>query len=191
MLVSAQEVMETTEFTDNLVISVDDEVTDPMEATVIVEFLDDGNINFLLKNLILMLDGLEAPVGNIEVDGIPIVQEEGYQSFSFEGIINIADGDLDGYYVWLGPMLEDVPLDMTGNTNGERLYVSIDIDMVVNGEEQIIHVEFGEDLSASVQSIVASLTQGDGKAYDLSGRQVPSADLRGGIYIVNGKKVVK
>ena len=116
--------------------------TGPQEANVLVETCYDGNFNFVLKNFVL--DG-EIPVGNINV---PNLTKNPDGSFSFQGNTSIEAGDLEGVDYWLGPDLEEVPLDLKGQFVGEEhLRVSIDIDMS-ESLEQFINVHLGYDAAS-------------------------------------------
>ncbi len=148
-------VTETLIYTDTLAVTVTmmgiNQTSEVPETTVTVEKLDNGNINFLLNNLTMTLFGEEAAVGNIELDNVTVTEEDGYETFSFEGTTTVSAGDLEGYSEddWLGPVLGDVPLTMTGKMTDEQLYVNIDITMTVSGVSQTIHVEFGSDFTAA------------------------------------------
>ncbi|MCD8304822.1 MAG: calycin-like domain-containing protein [Prevotellaceae bacterium] len=153
----AQEVTETLTYTDTLAVTVSmmgiNQTSEMPGTTVTVEKLDNGNINFLLNNLTMTLFGEEAAVGNIELDNVTVTEEDGYETFSFEGTTTVSAGDLEGYSEddWLGPVLGDVPLTMTGKMTDKQLYVNIDITMTVSGVSQTIHVEFGSDFEVTAE----------------------------------------
>ncbi len=191
LLGSAQEVVSTSNYTDDLVVTINGISTDPMETFVIVEHLDNGNINFALNNFYLVQDGNEIPVGNIALSDIPVTDEGSYQSFSFNDITNLSDGEDEDVDFWLGPALGDVPLDLDGKMTDDKLYLIIDIDMQET-LQQIIHVVFGSDFDESTETAIAGVEANAAKAnaiHDLSGRQVTSVN-KAGIYVVNGKKVL-
>ncbi len=135
-------------YTDELVVSVNGETLDPMETSVTVEYLEDGNINFALENFVLEIDGSELAVGNIEVDGIELsdVDGEEYKTFSFDGTIRVTGGDLEGVTMWWGPWLGDVPIVMEGKITDDKLYVTIGIALSSLGMD--IDVVFGSDFEA-------------------------------------------
>ncbi len=146
-MVSAQEVTETKEFTDDLYVTVNGETTGPQETTVVVEYLSDGNITLVLKNFVLDSgEGDYIPVGNIEVDNMTLSQEAGvsYGTFHYDGDVTIKDGD-DGID-WVGPwLLGTIPIDMSGELNDAQLYLTIDIDLS-SSLGQVIYVKFGEEI---------------------------------------------
>ena len=58
----------THDYTDDLVVSVDNFSTPPMPTTVSIEFPEEGLINIELKNFTLEMEGADPiPVGNIHV----------------------------------------------------------------------------------------------------------------------------
>ena len=115
-------------YTEDLYVTMGDETMDKQLANVLVETYSDGTINFVLKNFVL--DGL--PVGNIAVENITVASDD---TFTFDGGIEIAEGDDEAYEFWLGPgITEDcggsVPLDLNGQFVGDDhivVYISIDI----------------------------------------------------------------
>ncbi len=188
---NAQEVVDTKEFTDELWVTIDDMTSGPQMTSVDVEMLDNGNINLVLKNFILDSgDGDSLYVGNIEVENVPLTQEEGvsYKSFVYQDDVTIKNGD-DDQYSWIGPLLlGTIYIDMKGSTEGDQLYLTIDIDLTES--VGLIYVKFGEELVNSVKAITSVISSVyENRIYDICGRQV-SSTRRPGIFIVNGKKVL-
>ena len=143
----ALEVTSTKQYTDDLVVTINEESTEPQETTVTVEHLENGDINFVLKNFSL---GGEINVGNIAVDELMLEEGHGYKTFSFNGNLDITAGDIEGVAEeeYLGPLISPIPLKLTGKITDEKLYVTIDIDMM-STLGQIIHVTFGTDIPAT------------------------------------------
>lgn len=129
-------------FTDDLVVSINGTSTDPMPAEISVTEQGDGTCDISLANFQLVSDGDALPVGNIELTGIQIEEKDGWNHFTTSQTIQIAPGD-DDTKEWLGPMLGDVPVNMTGTYNDDRFHCTIDIYMEML--EQDIHVTFGYD----------------------------------------------
>lgn len=184
-------------YTDDLVVTINDQSTEPQKAEIQVEFLDNNKCNLSLKNFCLGAGADMMYVGNIELNDIELVAGEGYQTFDVDQTIKINPGDLQDVpeEVWLGPLLGDVPIQMTGKVNDEQLYCEIDINMVSLG--QVIKVTFGSDIAASVSGV--SVARGKVDVYSVSGilvrKQVEATSalngLQRGIYIVGGRKVIK
>ena len=121
-------VVSTKTFTEDLYVTLGTSTNDKQVAGVTVETLENGNINFVLKNFVL--NGMA--VGNIAVKNIEVAEGK---SFSFNGGIQIAEGDDPTVEMWLGPVITEqcggsVPLDMTGRFIGDDhvvVYIAIDI----------------------------------------------------------------
>lgn len=140
---SGPQVVDSKTYPEKLYVTVDGETSEPQIANVVVETLDNGNINFTLKNFVL---GGVMPVGNIALKDIEVAADN---TFAFQGGINIEAGDDENYgeEEWLGPMLAemgDIPLNLSGKFVGDDVRVTIDIDMSET-LEQIISVHLGYD----------------------------------------------
>lgn len=137
--VNPEEVVSSKEYTEDLYVSVNGMTTDPQATKVSVQTRNDGKINFVLKNFMLVSGDEAMPIGNIEVLGL----EKKDNVFTFNGNIEIVDGDLEGVENWFGPMLGEVPLDLKGEFVGDdHLKVAIDIDMR-ESIQQVINVHLG------------------------------------------------
>ncbi len=136
-----EDVKSTKDYTEELYVTINGATVGPQSTPVTVQTRYDGKINFLLKNFMLGSGEDVRPVGNIEVLGL----ERNGDDFSFNGEILITDGDLqleeDKY--WLGSLLGEVPLNLTGKfVDDNHLKVSIGIDMN-EAIGQIIDVHLG------------------------------------------------
>ena len=171
------------EYTDNLVVTIDGESTDPQETTIIVEQNANGTYKLALNNFVL---GGEIQVGNIVLDNITTTESNGIKSFQTSQDIFITAGE-GNEEDWLGPQLGAIPVSLTGKMDAEKLYCTIDIDMS-DLLGQIINVVFGEEKAVTnIENI--TVENGAKVIYDLTGRKV-DAITTAGIYIVNGKKVL-
>ncbi len=118
-------------YTEDLYVTLGTSTEDKLTANVTVETLDNGNINFVLKNFTLGV----LPIGNIAVTDVNVASDN---SFSFSGGIKITEGDAD-YGPWMGPGITEVcegsvPIDMKGQFIGENhvvAYISINIEEFV------------------------------------------------------------
>ena len=133
-------VVNTKEYTDNLVVAIDGESTEPQETTIYVTEYIDGTYCLSLNNFVL---GGMIQVGNIVVDNIQATDKHGIKEFATLQNINITagEGNADD---WLGPLLGEVPVDIKGKMTDEKLYCTIDIDMSAT-LEQVINVVFGTE----------------------------------------------
>lgn len=179
-------------YDDQIVVSVNDYTTDAIPASVEVTPLTDGGINFTLKNFQMTGEDLDMKVGNINIEDLALYEGPGYKYFNYTGSIFITPGDEAGVAEedWIGPMLGQIPLRMRGRITDNKLYVTIDIDMVDLG--QVIFVTFGSKIEADPLvgiSTVAPAASNTRAIYDLQGRKgVRNAQ---GIRIEGGKLVIR
>lgn len=143
-------------YTAPLYVCVDGLFTAPQSADVLVETLDNGNINFVLKNFVLGEGEAALPIGNIAVENLELTADN---TFSFNDNINILDGDDENQPFWMGSMLGDIPLDMTGMFADGKVYVDIDIDMM-DAIGQVIKVHLGDDYAGASMCVDAEATFG-------------------------------
>ena len=181
-------------YNDKLVVTINGESTDSIPASIIVEQREDGKINFILKNFMLVAGEEVMPVGNICLAGVEVTEEDNCYAISTNQSITIQPGDDPEVHEesWIGPILGEVPIVLTGKLTSERLYCTIDIDMQ-ESLEQTINVVIGQPIATGIQS--ASVTEHSSTCiYSLSGHKVQAKsteNLPKGVYIVNGKKMVK
>ena len=193
----------TTTYTDDLVISINGAASAPQETEIYVTEDLDGTYTLSLNNFKLITVDDVLYVGNIKLSGIETTEENGIKTFSVNQVINITEGDAEGVETWLGPMLGDVPIVLSAKMTTEKLYCTIDIDMM-STLEQIIYVVFGTDefnTTPEGGDGIENVTAANAKVnvYNLQGVVVKTNvnianaldGLKQGIYIVNGKKVVK
>ena len=172
---------QTKAYTDNLVVEINGEDSDPQETTINVAKNDDGTYRLSLNNFIL---GGMIKVGNIVVDNIQVSEENGIRNFATVQNINITAGEGNADE-WFGPLLGEVPVDLKGKMTDDRLYCTIDIDFT-STLGQKIHVTFGtDDITTGIEETVG--TDSAKVIYDLTGRRVDTV-TSSGIYIINGKK---
>ena len=144
-------------YTEQLLVTINGETSEPQTAEITVVDNGNGTINFVLQNFILISGEEQMPIGNVSVDSIPVTEgADGLQYFAFEGPITIQEGTLEGVSMWTGPYLGEIPLKLQGKMNDEKLFVTIDIDMQMLG--QVIQVELGTDDFAKTGDL-----NGDGK----------------------------
>ena len=135
-------------YKDKLTVTIDGSSADPQDAEIIVENLVDGTCNLSLKNFSLFMGGDAAPVGNINVKGLTMTDAGTYKVIAADQVIQITPGEPEDAG-WIGPMLGDVPIKLTGKLTDEKLYCTIDIDMSET-LGQVIAVVFGNDFEGGV-----------------------------------------
>ena len=196
----------TTTYTDDLTVTINGESTDPQQTEIFVTENVDGTFNLSLDNFILYMGDDLMPVGNITLNNLMATTENGITTFETIQEITIQPGNLEGSTpdMWMGPLLGNVPVDLKAKLNADKLYCTIDIDMTDTDLKQFINVVFGTDefnTTPEGGDGIENVTVADAKVnvYNLQGvvvkTNVNTANaldgLKQGIYIVNGKKVVK
>lgn len=183
-------------YTDDLIVTINDQSTPAQKSNIDFVNHEDGTCDFVLKNFCLTIEGEVMPVGNIELKGVDLVAGDSYNTFETNQTINILPGD-DPDQEWIGPILREVPIDMQGKINEDHLYCTIDIDMM-STLQQIIKVTFGKDITTGITHVSVT-TEKVVDVYSLNGALLRSRvssenalnGLQPGVYVVNGKKVVK
>ncbi|MBO7301762.1 MAG: calycin-like domain-containing protein, partial [Bacteroidaceae bacterium] len=166
----------TRSYTDQLVIAIGENVTEPQETTIIVEN-NNGVYTLALRNFALD----ELPVGDIVVTDITVTDNNGIKEF--ETTQNIAITASEGVEGCIGPGLGELPVSLTGKMTKERLYCTIVLNLEGLGT---INVVFGEDIESGIENITSNdITT----IFDINGRSVKAISTPG-IYIINGKKVL-
>lgn len=134
-------------YTESLVITINNETSEPQDASIVVVDNGDGTINFVLKNFMLQAGGQVLPVGNINVENLSApVGEDGLRHITYNAPMVIQPGDMEGIAEsdWIGPMIGEIPLELQGKMNDEKLFATIYIDMM-STLGQIIEVKLGTD----------------------------------------------
>lgn len=183
-------------YTDDLIVTIN-EVSAPAQKSNI-DFVnhEDGTCDFILKNFCLGEGEEVIYVGNIELKNVTLTAGEGYNTFNVQQTITIQPGD-DASKDWLGPLLDQVPIDMKGKISEDQLYCTIDIDMT-STLGQTIEVTFGSDIMTGITHVSVT-TDKLVDVYSLAGALLRSHvapenalnGLQSGVYVVNGKKVIK
>lgn len=188
-------------YTDDLTITINDESGPAQKTDILITDNGDGTYNMDLKNFCLGAGEEVMYVGNISLQNIVGEQADGYTAINIKQTIRITEGDVEGVDFWVGPaMLGDVPIDFKGKLTENKMYCSIDIDMM-SSLGQMIYVVFGTDdfPANSIKNTKNESANAPVNVYTLQGTLVKSnvskvsalENLPKGIYIVNGKKTVR
>ena len=118
-----------TTYNCHLKVVINGEVAEQDEVPVVVTEHADGTYDLTLNNFVLWMGDFPMPVGNIVVTGVEGVDQYGYTTIKFADKIQIAEGDDPQYGTWAGPLLGDVPIDMTARFTDTAASANIDIDM--------------------------------------------------------------
>lgn len=108
------EVIASKEYIEDLYVSVEGFYATPSSVPVTVETRKDGNINFLLNNFALELDGKPMYIGNIKVDALEV--NDGKFTCQ-DKAVDITAGNLDGVAEddWMGPSLSMIGVKASMN----------------------------------------------------------------------------
>lgn len=138
-----------TEYTDQLEVVINNQLASQSTDQISVSKNEDGTYTLTLKNFILNSGDAVIPVGTINIASVSAT-EFGTNNvrLAFADKITIENGDSDGVSEWLGPNLEEVPVDIVGFIYGDgKFYANININMASLG--QVISVNFGTAPDAS------------------------------------------
>lgn len=116
-------VKEQTNFTDGLSVKLEGSGTFPIsDATIQLVKELDGSHTFQLKNFSLAQG--QIPVGTIRIKNLTIDGNH----ITAKQTINIENGDDATVESWMGPMLQNVPVELDATRNGDKLVAKIFID---------------------------------------------------------------
>ena len=150
-------------YTEQLLVTINDNTLAPQTTDVVIVDNADGTINFTMKNFFLAAGEENMPIGNIALENMSVTEgDDGLKYFTFAGPMIIQPGDMEGIAEsdWIGPLVGEIPLDLKGKMNDEKLYAAIDVDMQAS-LGQILFIQFGTD-DFFVSGKIGDLN-GDGK----------------------------
>ena len=138
-----------TNYEGELTVAINEETT-AMGTNITVDKTDAG-YDLSIKNFKLVAGDQVLPVGNIELKGCQGTDAYGITTIKFNSSVTIAPGDDPNVATedWMGPMLGEVPIEMTAKLNDQVLSVNIDINLALL--EQIIKVSFVGNTPASLE----------------------------------------
>lgn len=181
-----------TNYNEKLVVTIDNVSTDSIPAAITVVDNSDGTCDFSLKNFMLVAGESSMPIGNVDLKGVKMEKVDGVSNISTNQNIVIQPGEDSNYGEdeWVGPALGEVPIVLTGKLTATALYVNIDIDMS-ESLEQVINVVVGQEknITTGIGSVKVTPSTNATAIYTLGGVRVSKATK--GVYVINGKKVIK
>lgn len=181
-----------TNYNEKLVVKINEVSTDSIPAAITVVDNGDGTCDFTLKNFMLVDGESSMPIGNVDLKGVKMEKVDGVSNISTNQKIVIQPGDDPNYgeNAWIGPMLGEVPIVLTGKLTATALYVNIDIDMSET-LQQIINVVVGQSskVVSGIESVKVTPATQSTAIYTLGGLRVNKASK--GVFIINGKKIIK
>ena len=181
-----------TNYNEKLVVTIDNVSTDSIPAAITVVDNGDGTCDFSLKNFMLVAGESSMPIGNVDLKGVKMEKVDGVSNISTNQNIVIQPGEDSKYGEdeWIGPALGEVPIVLTGKLTATALYVNIDIDMSET-LQQIINVVVGQEknVTSGINGVKVNPSTNATTIYTLGGVRVNKATK--GVYVINGKKVIK
>lgn len=118
-------VKEQTNFTDGLSVKLEGSGTFPFsDATIQLVKELDNSYSFQLKNFSLGQGDGSLPVGTIRIKNLTIDGNH----ITAKQTINIENGDDATVDYWMGPMLQDVPVELDAMRNGDKMIAKISIE---------------------------------------------------------------
>ncbi len=132
-----------TDYTDKLLVLVNGEGAEQESTISVTEH--DGLYDLNLKNFILMNGDVSMPVGNVELKDIEPEEANGAVFLRIKQDIILSEGDTPDVTAWIGPLLGELPVEVTAVLEGGKLRALIDLDLTTQ-LNQIINVSFGEGL---------------------------------------------
>lgn len=118
-------VKEQTNFTDGISVKLEGSGTFPIsDATIQLVKELDGSYSFQLKNFSLGQGDGSLPVGTIRIKNLTIDGNH----ITAKQTINIENGDDATVEGWMGPALQDVPVELDAMRNGDKLVANISIE---------------------------------------------------------------
>lgn len=142
----------TTNYPEDLVITVNGISNAPQVANVAVSTIHNGNINFSLKNFSLG----DLNVGNITIENL---QQDAEGKLAYTGNISIAPGDDPSVDSWAGPALGLLPMDLVGQIKNGHIVAVINLNLpgqyvhVALGTTPVSTQDFTSDLVVSVNGV--------------------------------------
>ena len=122
-------------YTEQYVVSVNDEPADSKTAEVTIVDNGNGTINFMLKDFVVSMGGQDMQVGDISLENVPFVEDNnGLKIFEQEGTYTIPAENLPVEYQAFAIFFKDIPYTLAGKMNDEKLYAVLNINMSSMGQ---------------------------------------------------------
>lgn len=146
-------VKEQTNFTDGISVKLEGSGTFPIsDATIQLVKELDNSYSFQLKNFSLGQGEGSLPVGTIRIKNLTIDGNH----ITAKQTINIENGDDATVEGWMGPMLQDVPVELDATRNGDKLVAKIFIGFF----DMKIHVLFAPTVDIDGTTDVKAIEPG-------------------------------
>jgi len=104
---------------------------------------NDGLVDLTVKNFMLQSSDGPMGVGNVVVKGIKPIQDGNATLLLTNQTITITAGDDSSVPFWMGPSIGEIPVELRGKIEGDRLRCYLDIDLRAT-LQQVIQVAIGD-----------------------------------------------
>ena len=118
------------------------------EQNAVISVTENGGLyDINLKNFILQAGTTTIGVGNVELKGIKPIQDGNATLLLAKQNVKITNGD-DPNVKWMGPIFDEIPVELRGKIEGDRLRCYLDIALM----NQVIKVAVGNGYQIANQS---------------------------------------
>lgn len=149
-----------------------------MVTDLYIEYVSEGICNIKLLNLVLDAgDGATMEIGDIIATNVAVTEVNGTKTYT---------GKIEGLKLLEGMIEADADVTGNENANGE---LKLMIDVLWNNLP--IPVVFNGDIATAINKVVTDDADAPTGCYDLRGIRHSGECLAPGLYIINGKKVLK
>lgn len=119
------------------------------EQNAVISVTENGGLyDINLKNFILQAGNTPTGVGNVELKGIKPIQDGNATLLLAKQNVKITKGDDPNVSVWMGTMIGEIPVELRGKIEGDRLRCYLDISLI----GQVIKVAIGNGYQIANQS---------------------------------------
>ena len=174
-----------TSYTDDLVVKVNFgesvETTTLPSSTINISQNTDGTYKLSIKNFAL---GPGMELGDVVADNLTGETEGEYTTIKMADVPVTIGSEI-------GAALGDLRINLDAKFTADKLYALIDLNVTVVGQVQVVNVVFGSPFTESgIGHVSVDNHAQENQVYEIGGQRVSRAS-KPGIYIVNGKKVIK
>ena len=118
------------------------------EQNAVISVTENGGLyDINLKNFILQAGTTTIGVGNVELKGIKPIQDGNATLLLAKQNVKITNGD-DPNVKWMGPIFDEIPVELRGKIEGDRLRCYLDIAL----KDLVIKVAVGNGYQIANQS---------------------------------------
>ena len=172
-----------TSYTDDLVVKVNFgesvETTTLPSSTINISQNTDGTYKLSIKNFAL---GPGMELGDVVADNLTGETEGEYTTIKMADVPVTIGSEI-------GAALGDLRINLDAKFTADKLYALIDLD--VKALNQVVNVIFGSPFTETgVDHVTVKKHSEVNQAYEIGGQHVNRASVPG-LYIINGKKVIK